>query len=298
MLGKELVRFARRPGWGIRRCAASSFRAPAPDLVVHERPAVARHASGLTQGETNAQLDLTLARDRLRTRAATQSRGSRGVWMSVALSAGALILVTGTVWYLNRPPTIAPVLSSDPCTAMEKRLDDLHEQKHDQTRKLSALLGDGGFQVEGSDTVEDLFHTTYATFGAQTEACRLLHIGIQCADKRRPNGALALKLAEAIPAICAPAASSPLPTTPAPDAQSSIVSPRDVQRRRDPPRTPLDASTVETCATQLVRRGTHVFPACTCDGKTTVSPYGTEVLGDSPPPMTAFNFPSNWPCTH
>ena len=160
-------------------------------------------------------------------------------WGLIGGASVAAILAIGAVVYLNKvphpttPPTSMPL--SDPCTEMNKRLEDLHQQKSDQTRKLVGLLGDGGLEVVGSDTVEDTFRTTYQQFGEGTEACRLLNIGIQCADKRQPGGALSLKLADALPAICgrATSATTSTSTTSASASRERVLPPVKCEKCRN-----------------------------------------------------------------
>jgi hypothetical protein len=103
------------------------------------------------------------------------------------------------------PPIVSAATQVDPCVEMEKRIEASNGRT--QSTSLSVLLGDGGTQSEIA--VEEPFRTSYQQFGPDTEACRLLHVSIQCADKRSAGSALALKLAEAGPAICRPLPAAP-----------------------------------------------------------------------------------------
>ncbi len=119
-----------------------------------------------------------------------------------------LLVAGGSIVYLNRSsqplPASPPLLPlpADPCIELDKRVEASHGERREQGRKLSAMIGDGGIQIEGTDLVEQTVRTTYANFGERAEACRLLNVSMNCAEKRSPGGPLGIKLAEAVLAIC------------------------------------------------------------------------------------------------
>lgn len=150
-------------------------------------------------------------------------------WRKLTTAVAVLIAIAGAVWYLNRPmpaapvPSPGPVLVRDPCVDLDRRIEELSTDKRAQARKLSAMLGDAGLQVDGTDAVEETVRTTYAALGERTEACRLLHASMQCADKRSPSGPLALKLADAVIPICGGGTvTPPLPSHSSPSLAGSV----------------------------------------------------------------------------
>jgi CHAT domain len=144
----------------------------------------------------------------------------KSTWVRLAgVAMLCFLAVAGAFLYLKSNEN----LPSEPCAALNRRIDDLRGNERGPARELFAVIRkyEKAKDLSGADSydIDKTVRRVHEVMVEKAEACQFLRASVQCADETNSGGALAKKLDGVVGSICSsaprPPSSTP-PPTPAP----------------------------------------------------------------------------------